>query len=287
MRKDHYIEANDAIKTYCLEIIPQEIKHEIPFFCIHGLTRNHKDFEPIFDELLKTGRKIYAIDVRGRGLSDYDTNPINYNPLIYVNDVLNILQKLEIPKAIFVGTSMGGIISMILGAIAKEKVAAIILNDVGPEVCEKGIERIKNYVGDNKPSKNWQEASEKVKNIAAEAYPDKINDENFWLEFSKRTQKQTNDGIVFDYDANIKQNVQASDKNAPAPNLWPQFEALQNIPIGVIQGAISDILTDDIVDKMKSIHHEIMHVKIPNTGHAPILDEKLALDCIMQIAQKV
>lgn len=287
MKIEHYIEANDGIKTFVLELIPDEIKSDIPFFCIHGLTRNHKDFEPIFDELLKTGRKIYAIDVRGRGRSDYDYNAINYNPITYMNDVLNIFQKLEIPKAIFIGTSMGGIVSMLLGAYAPHLVAAIILNDVGPEVCEKGIARIRNYVGDNKPSLDWNEACEKVKNIAGDAYPDKKDDNQFWLDFTKRTQKQTSEGIVFDYDANIRQNVQASDENAPAPSLWQQFAMIQNIPFGVIQGEISDILTNEIIAKMQAEKPQLIYSKIPNTGHAPILNEQKSLENILKIAQSV
>lgn len=285
MKKEHYIAAQDGVKTFVLELIPNGEIKGAPIFCIHGLTRNHKDFEPIFDDLLGLGRKIYAIDVRGRGKSDYDINPQNYNPLIYTQDVINILNVLEIDKAVFIGTSMGGIISMILAAIMPQKVAGMILNDVGPEVCEQGMMRIRNYVGDIAPSKNWNEALIKVKKIALDAYPDKANDNDFWRDFSYRTQKESENGIIFDYDPNIRQNVKNNDENAPAPTLWPQFQMIAPIPIGVIQGAISDILTNDIIEKMKALRPDIIHVSIENTGHAPILNEAKSLECIFKVVE--
>lgn len=273
MKKEHFIAAQDGIKTYVLELIPDgEIKGD-PIFCIHGLTRNHKDFEPIFDFLLGFGRKVYAIDVRGRGLSDYDPVPANYHPGTYVGDVANIMSVLEIEKAVFVGTSMGGIISMILAAFMPDKVAGIILNDVGPEVNEDGIARIRNYVGNSAPVDNWDDAIKGIKSIAQSEYPLQKDNEQFWADFAKRICKEEDGKIILAYDANIKQNLQPAKEGEPAPNLWAQFEMIKDKPIGLISGGISDILTQNIIEKMKSIKPNLYNEIIPNVGHAPILDE--------------
>lgn len=283
MRKQHFIAAQDGIKTYVLELIPDgEIKGD-PIFCIHGLTRNHKDFEPIFDFLLGFGRKVFAIDVRGRGNSDYDPNPLNYHPGTYVGDVANIMNVLEIEKAVFIGTSMGGIISMILAAFMPDKVAGIILNDVGPEVNEAGIARIRNYVGNSAPVDNWDDAIKGIKAIAQKEYPLQKDNQQFWQDFAKRISKEENGKISLAYDPEIKQNLQPAKEGEPAPNLWAQFEMIKDIPIGLISGELSDIMTSDIVEKMKKISPNLKVELIDNVGHAPILNEEKALKIIKEI----
>lgn len=283
MRKEHFIAAQDGIKTYVLELIPDGEITGDPIFCIHGLTRNHKDFEPIFDFLLGLGRKVYAIDVRGRGLSDYDSNPLNYHPGTYVGDVANIMSVLAIEKAVFIGTSMGGIISMILAAFMPDKVAGIILNDVGPEVNEAGIARIRNYVGNSAPVDNWDDAIKGIKAIAQSEYPLQKDNEQFWQDFAKRICKEENGKIILAYDPEIKQNLQPAKEGEPAPNLWAQFEMIKNIPIGLISGEISDIMTSDIIEKMKNISPSLKVALIDNVGHAPILNEEKALKIIEEI----
>lgn len=283
MRKEHFIAAQDGIKTYVLELIPDGEITGDPIFCIHGLTRNHKDFEPIFDFLLGLGRKVYAIDVRGRGLSDYDSNPLNYHPGTYVGDVANIMSVLEIEKAVFIGTSMGGIISMILAAFMPDKVAGIILNDVGPEVNEAGIARIRNYVGNSSPVDNWDDAIKGIKAIAQSEYPLQKDNEQFWQDFAKRICKEENGKIILAYDSEIKQNLQPAKEGEPAPNLWAQFEMIKDKPIGLISGAISDIMTSDIIEKMKNISPSLKVALIDNVGHAPILNEEKALKIIEEI----
>jgi pimeloyl-ACP methyl ester carboxylesterase len=282
-KKEHFIANQDGIKTFVLELSPNCEITGPPIFCIHGLTRNHKDFEPIFDDLLQLGRKIYAIDVRGRGLSDYDTNPANYNPAVYMGDVANIMAQLNIENAVFIGTSMGGIISMLMAAFMPDKVAALILNDVGPQVNEEGIARIRQYVGNTNPAKYWNEAIEKVKSIAANAYPTKNDDFDFWNDFARRVCKETKDGIILDYDPAIKTNVQNVKEGEATPDLWPQFAMIKNIPIAIIRGELSDILTDDIILKMQALKPHLKVAIINNIGHAPILNEDNSLMIINEI----
>lgn len=282
---EHYIAGNDGIKTFVLELDAIGEETGPPIFCIHGLTRNHKDFAPIFDFLRNHGRKVYAIDVRGRGKSDFDPNPLNYHPGTYAFDVLNIFTQLGIKKAVFLGTSMGGIISMIIGALAPQIVAGMILNDIGPEVAEAGLARIREYIGEIKPANSWQEMQDRIKSFSISAFPAKANDEEFWKEFAERICKETENGIIFDYDPRIKDNTIPKD-DTPAATLWPQFELLKNIPLAVIRGELSDILTPEIIEKMKEIHENMIISIVPQIGHAPLLDEneaKIAISAIINI----
>lgn len=277
-RIEHFIEANDGIKSFVLEIVPKN-ETKPPIFCIHGLTRNHKDFNFIFDFLSNLGHRIYAVDVRGRGLSDYDQNPINYNPFIYVLDVINIFEKLELQPCIFLGTSMGGIMSMILASMRPDLVKAIILNDVGPEVNVEGINRLGSYVGRNYIFQSFKDIRDINKAIHNKAYPLCENDEAFWDIFTKNMTKQIDGGFIFDYDPKIKENIKPIGEGVPAPNLWAQFEMLK-MPIMVIHGEYSDILTNDIIDKMKAINSDLLVCEVKQTGHAPTLSENIVKDNI-------
>jgi len=276
---EHYIEAADGIKTFVLELEPHGETIGAPIFCIHGLTRNHKDFSGVFEFLRGFGRKVYAIDVRGRGKSDRDPNHANYNPITYVGDVLNIMQKLDIEKAIFIGTSMGGLISMILATFAANKIEGIILNDVGPELDEAGVARIRSYVGKSTPADSWESAAQKIKSIALYAFPKFSEDDAFWLNFAHNSCIQTDFGIVFDYDPKISESIK-SDSTAQPANLWPQFPMLKNIPTLVIRGGISDILSHSIIEKMKEIKPDLQVQEVPDVGHAPLLNEAESMTSI-------
>lgn len=282
MRKEHFIAADDGVKTFVLEIAPKGAETGPPIICIHGLTRNHKDFEPIFDFLSDMGRRIFAIDVRGRGYSDYDMNPMNYHPLRYAQDVLGIMAALEIEKAIFIGTSMGGLISMVVAMFAPQKIAAIVLNDVGPELNPQGISRIRDYVGLNMNFADFLSACAAVKSINSRAYP-LIDDKQFWEDFTKRVIKKTDNGYEYAYDANIRQVLTMGNPDDPPPNLWTQFAAIPDVPLGVIRGGISDVITDELVQKMKDARQNLKIAIVPNIGHAPILDEAEAKQLIENV----
>lgn len=281
--KEHFIEGLDGVKTFVLELPAIGNISGPPVICLHGLSRNHQDFEDIFEFLQKSGRQVFAFDIRGRGKSDWDKNPANYNPLTYMQDVMNACAKLAIDKAVFIGTSMGGIISMLMGAYNPNLVAGIVLNDVGPEVAPEGIARIKAYVGKDAILNNWDDATFAIKQIAISAFPTKADDQEFWQDFAKKTCIETKDGIVFNYDPAIKQNLSAQDETAAAPTLWPQFELLQNLAIALVRGGISDILTPQIIDKMRQIKPDLAVYEVPNVGHAPILNEIESLGAITKI----
>lgn len=284
--KEHFITSADGVKTYVLELAPKGTETGPPVICLHGLSRNHRDFENIFEFLQNAGRRIFAFDIRGRGKSDWDKNPANYNPLIYFQDVTNACAQLGIEKAVFIGTSMGGIISMLIGAYSPQLVAGILLNDVGPEVAQEGIDRIKSYIGKDTKFTNWEMAALAIKEIAISAFPEKENDNAFWQDFADKTCIKTGSGIVFNYDPAIKQGLSPQDTATAAPTLWPQFELLKGLNIVLVRGAISDIISREIVEKMKILKPDLSVYEVPGVGHAPILDEKESLMAIEEILSK-
>ncbi len=284
--QEFYIAGKDGVKTFVLNLKPTTPSAKPPVFLIHGLTRNHKDFSPIFDILLNLGHEIFAIDVRGRGKSDYDKIAANYNPVTYAMDVVAIFEELKISPAIFIGTSMGGLISMLLASFRPDLFKGIILNDVGPEVALGGIKRIRSYVGSGSLFKTLDEAAAAVKAINLDAFPTRDADDKFWLDFAERTCRKTDDGFVLDYDPQIRESVSSADPDAPLPDIWPQFKANIAIPTMLIRGAISDLNTPDIVAKMHEVKADLIVRNVPNVGHAPILNEPEAVAAIKEFSAK-
>jgi pimeloyl-ACP methyl ester carboxylesterase len=290
--QEFYIAGKDEVKTFVLNLKPQTINEKKapsakpPVFLIHGLTRNHKDFAPIFDTLLSLGHEIFAIDVRGRGKSEYDKIIANYNPVTYAMDVIAIFDELKIPPAIFIGTSMGGLISIILASFRPDLFKGIILNDVGPEVALGGIKRIRSYVGSVSLFKTLEDAAAAVKSINLDAFPTRGDDDKFWLEFAERTCRKIEDGFVLDYDPQIRESVASADPDAPLPDIWAQFKANIAIPTMLIRGDISDLNTTDIVEKMLAVKPDLIVANVPNVGHAPILNEPEAIAAIKEFSAK-
>lgn len=244
--------------------------------CMHGLTRNSADFEEVCEQLADTYRLI-AVDQRGRGRSDYASNPEQYAIETYVNDMFTLLDYLSLEKVILLGTSMGGLISMVMAAMQPQRIQGVILNDVGPEICASGLSRIQSYVGKTKTVSNWQEAAAQAREINEAAFPD-YNDAQ-WLAFAQRTYTEINGVPCPAYDPAIAQPME-SNVDAVAPDLWPVFAALTNIPTLVIRGAFSDILAPQCVEKMQREKPDLQYVEIPNRGHAPSLEEPESIAAI-------
>ncbi|MEZ5894799.1 MAG: alpha/beta hydrolase [Parvularculaceae bacterium] len=252
-----------------------------PAFCIPGLTRNAADFEDFAEELAATGRDVYAISLRGRGLSQYDENHLNYHPLTYRDDVISALDQLGLPNAVFVGTSLGGITTMLIAEKTPALVRAAVINDVGPELAPEGIARIAGYVGsrpkgDDGTAPNLAAAADIIRGINEVAFPGK--DHAFWETFARRTFRQTEDGgWRLDYDPKI---AQALAEVGPAPDLWPAFACLKDIPTLVLRGGISDLLSTEIIEKMRGVTPGFAYCEVANVGHAPTLSEADAFAAI-------
>ncbi len=255
-------------------------KNRLPILCLHGLTRNSKDFEPLAAFLAPHFRLIVP-DIRGRGLSDYDSDYNHYNPVVYVQDIWSLLDTLAIEKVILIGTSMGGLMSMLMAAEKPQRIAAVVLNDVGPEVETQGLARIKKYVGIKQTFSAWNEVVIALKKGNQDFFPDL--QEQDWLAFAKRLfEENDSHKIEADYDVNITRAF--SDQQT---NLWPLYDALRTIPTMLIQGELSDVLSDKIVHKMVEHKPNLYLVRVPNRGHAPFLDEPVIIDTLGYFLQQV
>jgi len=253
-----------------------------PLLLMHGLTRNSADFEPLAAHLAPAYRLIVP-DQRGRGLSQDDPDPANYRPDVYAGDMFALLASLKIESPALIGTSMGGLMAMVMNAMQPGAFPAIVFNDVGPELAPEGLARIGSYVGGGSSFANWDEAARACAAINAQAFPDFV--EADWQQWARRTCRVLDDGrIAFAYDPAIAQgfaNVGTDGEPGEQEDLWPLWEMLGETPVLVIRGALSDLLAPDTVTSMKQRHQgPFTHVDVPNRGHAPLLDEPEALSAI-------
>lgn len=250
-----------------------------PVVCIPGLTRNASDFADVAAAIAPTGRDVVAVNLRGRGASDYDPEYANYFPPTYRDDILAMLDKLQWREAIFIGTSLGGIVTMLTNEKAPARVKAAVINDIGPDLAPEGLARIAQYVGESAeagPAADLKEAAARAKAINGSAFPDASDAD--WEAFARRIFREQADGRwALDYDPNI---VKALSEQGPAPDLWPGFVSLKSKPTLLVHGAISDLLTADIVDKMRAVHPAFDYVKVPRVGHAPMLTEPAAREAL-------
>ncbi len=244
-----------------------------PALCIPGLTRNARDFEDLAPKIAAAGRDVIVVSLRGRADSDYDSDYANYFPTVYSDDVIAALRQLGVAQAVFIGTSLGGIITMLTNERAPALVRAAIINDVGPELEPEGIARIAGYVGgDAAAAASLDEAAARIRAINEVAFPDA--DDAFWRAFARRTFRRLESGEwTLDYDPGI---ARALIENGPAPDLWPAFESLKTKPTLLIRGEISDLLTPPIVDRMRAVHPYFDYAEVARVGHAPMLTEPAA-----------
>lgn len=247
-----------------------------PLLCLHGLTRNSRDFAG-FAKRYSPAFRVLTFDFRGRGLSEYDPQPARYTPLTYAADLIQLLDQLGIDQAIFVGTSLGGLVTMTVAAIAPQRIAGTILNDVGPELADAGLARIRNYLGKDVRFASWDEAAAALKGSQGTAYPSYGRDE--WLAMARRNCREEGGEIRFDYDMAIAKPFETSGP-APKIDLWPLIGALAKKPLLVIRGAESDLLTARAAEKIVEREPTIRLATVAGVGHAPTLDEPEAVAAI-------
>ena len=254
-----------------------------PVICLPGLTRNNRDFEDLA-KYLSDRRRVITVDLRGRGFSDYDPEWTNYHPLTYVNDVWTVLDHLGIDKVIVVGTSLGGLCSMVMAATNGDRIAGVIMNDIGPEINPAGIARVQEYTGRVPPVASWDEAVEQAKTIYGDWLPG-LSDEN-WKKMAWRAYREDENGVPrLDIDNNIGEAVRQVGPQKGDP--WELFAALGSKPVTLLWGVMSDILTKDIVDKMVARKPDLHVVPVANRGHVPLLDEPECLAAIDAFMEQV
>lgn len=274
---DVWYESADGLRLYARDYPGPDSSQLLPVLCMHGLTRNSADFAGIAAHLAKA-RRVVSVDQRGRGRSAYDSDPANYTPVTYVGDMFTLLDKLAIDKMLVIGTSMGGLMSMLMANMQPGRFAAVVLNDIGPELDPVGLERIKNYVGKHREIRSWDDAVAQTREINEVAFPRYTEEE--WLRFTKGLYREVDGVPQLAHDAAIAQAILEADDNAVPPDLWPLFANMAAMPMLLVRGAVTDLVAMDCVEKMQELAPGLQVVNIPERGHAPMLDEPLAVEAI-------
>ena len=242
--------------------------------CLPGLTRNGKDFGAIAERLRRRHRVICP-DQRGRGRSQRDPDAAHYAPMRYVQDMFTLLDTLGLPRVTVIGTSLGGLMGMLMQALQPQRIEALVLNDVGPVIDPAGIARLAAYVGKSAPVANWDEAIAQTAAINGVAFPGYVRAD--WAAMARNVYIQEGTQPVLDYDPAIAQGVAAG---TAAPDLWPLFDGLAPRPMLVIRGELSDILSPQTLAEMQRRRPTLQTVTVPGVGHAPMLDEVEAVAAI-------
>ena len=280
--KDRSWESSDGLTLHYRDYPGPEGYDGPPVLCMHGLTRNSRDFAELADHLSQT-RRVIVPEMRGRGQSDYAPDSDTYNPVTYVEDVEKLLAKEGIERFIAVGTSMGGLMTMLMAPARPGRIVAVVMNDIGPEVEASGLERISGYVGQGRSYPTWLHAARSLKDVHGSAFPDYDLDK--WLQMAKRTLVVNKNGrISYDYDMAIAEPF-SKPGNAAPPDLWPAFDALNGVPMVLIRGELSDLISPETVAQMKARNPAMNVVTVPRVGHAPTLDEpeaRKAIDALLE-----
>lgn len=255
-----------------------------PILCLHGLTRNSRDFEEFANQF--AGRaQILVPDFRGRGMSDRDPEPAHYLPTTYAADVLQLLDELGIERAVFIGTSLGGLVTMLIAGIQPNRIKAAVLNDVGPDLDQRGLDRIRTYVGKAMRFRSWDEAAEYIANVNRRLPASYGHDD--WLRAARRVCKEDADGaIVFDYDMAIAEPFNQRNDGAAPFDMWPLFRQLAHAPLLVVRGELSDLLSLSTAEAMVADHPDAELVTVPGVGHAPALTEPEAVAAIGRLLER-
>lgn len=280
--EDGYWWSNDGVRLHYRDYAGPADRPAL--LCIPGLTRNARDFEGLADRLAGDWRLI-AVELRGRGESGYAKDSASYVPYTYLQDVEKLLGELGLERFVAVGTSLGGILTMMLGAAERERLAGAVLNDVGPELDPAGLMRIRGYVGRAVWHPTWMHAARAVAEANAEVYPNYgVQD---WLAMAKRLYRLNQAGrIVLDYDMKIAEPFRLPGNEA-GPDMWGAFEALADKPLLVVRGARSDILAAATAEAMIARARDAELVTVPDVGHTPTLDEPEAVTGIERLLAKI
>jgi pimeloyl-ACP methyl ester carboxylesterase len=244
----------------------------LPVVCLPGLARTAADFESLAAMVSSAcERRVFAVDYRGRGKSDYDRNPANYSLQMELADLIAVLTALGIGRAAFVGTSRGGILAMLLAVARPTAIAGCVLNDIGPVIELEGLMRIKGYVGKLPHPASFREAADALRRRFGSHFP-KWDDAD-WLALARRTFKEEGGRIVPDYDPALATVLAGVNPERPLPPLWREFDALAHTPVMVVRGTNSDILSPATVQAMRERRRALEVVEVADEGHAPRLTD--------------
>jgi pimeloyl-ACP methyl ester carboxylesterase len=246
----------------------------LPLLCLPGLTRTMADFDYLIPHLPPL--RLIRMDYRGRGASDW-TGAATYTVLQEARDAVALLDHLGVARAAILGTSRGGLIGMLLGATARDRLIGLCLNDVGPEIDRTGLSRISDYVGRNPAGRSHQDYAERLsRSPGFDGVP-----MSRWLEEAQHLSIETPEGLRLPYDPALRDAFLAA-FDGPPTDLWPLFDALAGLPLALVRGANSDLLTPDTVAKMRARRPDMAFAEVPGRPHIPFLDEPQSLDLIQR-----
>jgi len=269
-QRDVYVTAADGTRLYA-DDRGSLASPNAPVLCLPGLTRNSRDFEPVFD-LLEGKRRVVAMDLRGRGRSDRANDPASYTPATELQDVLMVLDHLQLERVALIGTSRGGIIGMLMATLAKPRLAGLLLNDVGGQIESVSLQRITERTGLPVRFATWDEAAEGFASHAVGFAP---LPHEAWLKVVKRIYRESGGVIVENHDIALARTLSPPDEIAagrPA-ELWPLVPGLAGLPLALLRGEGSDLLSASTVQRMQQMLPQIHVTTIPGRGHVPFLDE--------------
>ena len=280
--ENRYWESVDEVRLHYRDYPGREDRP--PILCLPGLTRNARDFEELAERLAGEWR-VLAVNFRGRGGSAAAKDPMSYVPATYVHDVEALLAKLGIHRFVAFGTSLGGIVTMLLASGGVERLAGVVLNDVGPEIDPAGLGRIRSYVGKSNTWPTWMHAARAVQEGNADVYPNHAVED--WLAMAKRLYRLNSSGrIVLDYDMKIAEPFRVP-VNETGPDMWAALGALKSVPTLIVRGGRSDVLGEATAAKMLARLDQAELVTVPDVGHTPLLTEPVAVAAIDALLERV
>ena len=287
---DVFYTSSDGLRLYARDYASTRstlsTANKLPIICIHGLTRNSSDFDELAPWLAAQGHRVIAVDVRGRGRSAHDAVSAHYHPWVYAGDIAQLAKTLHIPRAIFIGTSMGGLITMTLALRKSGLIAAAVLNDVGPYLSPRGLQRIASYAGGDAQFASWDAACAYIRQINCIAFPDNSDEE--WEHWARRAFVKNAQGLwVLQYDPNIAIAIKTG-KLKPSSWLarWA-FRRLCRRPCLLIRGEISDLVEAEQVSAMRALAPAMQYAEVPAVGHAPMMTEAVAQQALLHFLDQI
>jgi pimeloyl-ACP methyl ester carboxylesterase len=278
---DVFCQSADGLKIHAKTIGPQT-GAALPVLCLPGLTRTADDFDVIARALASAPapRRVVAIDYRGRGLSDYDPDPAKYAVPMEMGDVLAVAASLGVSRAILLGTSRGGLISMGLAAAQPQLLAGVILNDIGPALEIGGLMKIKGYITDPPERATWDDAERGLRELFGSVFP--TLDAAGWQAWTRRAfREKAGGGLERTYDVRLSKTLDSVTAETPLPEIWELFDKLVNLPVMLVHGGLSDLLSPRVIQTMATRHPDMDVVEVPDEGHAPLLADKPTVDRIV------
>jgi pimeloyl-ACP methyl ester carboxylesterase len=279
---DSYWWSNDGLRLHYRDYAGDPSRP--PIICIPGLTRNARDFEGVAERLAGEWRLI-CVDLRGRGESAYAKDAMTYVPITYLQDMEALIRTLELDRFTLFGTSLGGLVTMLLAMSDNSRLAGALINDIGPVIEQKGIDHIRAYVGRSQSWPTWLHAARALSEANRDRYPDWKLDQ--WLVFAKRLCRLNASGrIVLDYDMRIAEPFKMPGGDTGF-DMWTAFAGLKGVPSLVLRGELSDLLSSATVEEMEAQNPELESVVVPRVGHAPTLDEPASIEAIDRLLARL